>query len=187
MGEVTRILTAIKAGDQEAADRLVTAVYEELRRLAEQRIAQEPPDQPLDATGLVHEAFIRLGGAENFTFDNRAHFFTAAGEAMRRILIDQARRRSRLKRGGDRRRLSLDDGDLPCRREPDNVEALNEALARLSATDPTKAELVRLRFFEGLTVEKAGEVLGISRATADRYWAQARLWLRHELNDSGPA
>jgi RNA polymerase sigma factor (TIGR02999 family) len=182
MSDVTRILEELSQGDQRAADRLLAAVYDELRRLASQKLAKERPGQTLQATALVHEAYIRLVGAGDAHWDNRGHFFAAAAEAMRRILVESARRKARLKHGGGRQRHELTEADAVT--APDSIDllALDEALAKLSAQDSTKADLVKLRYFTGLTVEQAGEILGVSRATADRYWAFARAWLYNEIS-----
>lgn len=182
MSYVTRILNAIEQGDAGAADQLLPAVYDELRLLAAQKLSGEPPGQTLQATALVHEVYIRLVGEEAQNWRNHGHFFRAAAEAMRRILIDNARRKKSLKRGGDRRRIEFDEAVLPKKYPPaDDVIALDEALERLSEKDKVKADLVKLRYFAGLTAEQAAEVLGISHATADRYWDYARSWLRVEL------
>ena len=183
MKDVTRILVAIEGGDVRAADELLPLVYEELRQLAAQRMKQEKPGQTLQATALVHEAYIRLVGTESQNWSSRAHFFAAAAEAMRRILIENARRKKSLKYGGDRQRVDLDeavlsdDGDKPS----DELIALDEALEKLSRKDKVKADLVKLRYFAGLTGEQAAQLLGISQSTADRYWAYARSWLRLEI------
>jgi len=182
MSDVTRILTAIEQGDARAADELLPAVYEELRHLAAQKLSQERPGQTLQATALVHEAYIRLVGAEARNWSSRGHFFAAAAEAMRRILIEKARRKQRLKGGGGHQRVALDDAELAIEEPSTDVIALDEALAKLAEEDPTKAELVKLRFFAGLSIEQAAAILGISRATADRYWSYAKAWLFHEIN-----
>ena len=182
MSDVTRILEDLRGGDARATDRLLRAVYDELRRLATHKLAQERPGQTLQATALVHEAYLRLLGDEPAQWDNRGHFFAAAAEAMRRILVEAARRKARLKHGGGRRRVELDEADHITLPESVDLLALDEALERLAAEDRTKAELVKLRYFAGLSVEQAGEILGVSRATADRYWAFARAWLFHELS-----
>jgi len=176
--ELTQILLAARAGDARAADRLAVAVYEELRKLAARKLAHEPPGLTLQATALVHEAYLRLVGDEQADWQNRAHFFAAAAEAMRRILVERARRRARLRHGGGRQREELDEADLRIVL-PVSVDllALDEALERLAAGDPVKAELVQLRFFAGLEVADAAKVLQISKATADRYWAYSRAWL----------
>ena len=182
MSEVTRILSAIEQGDVRAAEELLPLVYQELRQLAAQRLSKEAPGQTLQATALVHEAYIRLVGAEDPNWSGRGHFFAAAAEAMRRILIDIARRKQRLKRGGDRQRVDLQDADLFVEGPSDDLIALDEALEKLSKKDKVKADLVKLRFFAGLTNEQAAEVLGISLNTADRYWAYARSWLHLEIS-----
>jgi RNA polymerase sigma factor (TIGR02999 family) len=180
MSEVTRILTAIEQGDPHAAAQLLPLVYDELRQLAAHHLAHEKPGQTLQATALVHEAYLRLvGQGEPRLFRDRGHFFAAAATAMRRILIDNARRKLTQKRGGDRQRQELDAVAAP---EPDEeLLALDEALQRLAATDPLKARLVELRHFAGLTGDEAAEVLGISPSTADRHWAFARAWLQAEV------
>jgi len=181
MNEVTQILSAMEQGNPHAAAQLLPLVYDELRRLAMQRIAHEKPGQTLQATALVHEAYLRLVGNEGpRLYKDRVHFFAAAAQAMRRILIDSARRKQAQKRGGgDAERLPLDDMAAP---EPDvELLALDEALCKLAATDPLKAQLVELRYFAGLTGEEAAEVLGISPTTADRYWTYTRAWLQTEV------
>src|SRR5438477_4714088 len=183
MSEVTRILTAIEQGDPSAAAQLLPLVYDELRVLASQRLAHEQPGQTLQATALVHEAYLRLVGTEEVqSWDSRRHFFAAIAEAMRRIMIDRARDKRRLKRGGNWRRLRLDDIDLSVAEPPDDLPALDEALQKLVQEDPVCAELVKLRFFAGLTLEEAAATLGIARRSADRYWAFARSWLYAELS-----
>jgi RNA polymerase sigma factor (TIGR02999 family) len=186
MNDVTRILSAIEQGDPKAPEQLLPLVYEELRKLAAQRLAQEPPGQTLQATALVHEAYLRLIGSEPPSWNGRGHFFSAAAEAMRRILIENARRKRAEKHGGGLQRVDLDEVDLPEAAPTGDILAVDEALSRLAAEDPVKAELVKLRYFGGLSVEDAARVLGISRATADRYWAYARVWLYTELNDPDP-
>jgi RNA polymerase sigma factor (TIGR02999 family) len=183
VSEVTRILTAIESGDREAADELLVVVYNELRRLAAQLLAREAPGQTLQATALVHEAYLRLVGSSHQSWEGRRHFFAAAAEAMRRILVENARRKRRLKRGGDRKRIGmdLDTADLAVDRVSDDLIALDEALAKLSEKDRVKAELVKLRYFGGLTGEQAAELLGISNTTAKRYWSYARAWLYREI------
>jgi RNA polymerase sigma factor (TIGR02999 family) len=181
MTDVTRILKQVSRGDQRAADRLLAAVYDELRRLAARKLAHERPGHTLQATALVHEAYLRLLGDEQARWENRGHFFAAAAEAMRRILVEAARRKARLKHGGGRQRRELDEGDYIVLPDSIDMVALDEALAKLTHEDRVKAELVKLRYFTGLTVAQAGEVLGISRATADRYWKFARAWLYHEI------
>jgi RNA polymerase sigma factor (TIGR02999 family) len=186
MNDVTRILSAIEQGDVGASEQLLPLVYDELRKLAAQRLAQEKPGQTLQATALVHEAYLRLVGDGATAWNGRGHFFAAAAEAMRRILIEAARRKGAGKGGGALRRVELDAVDVPGEAPSEDVLALDEALSRLAAEDPAKAELVKLRFFAGLSVEDAGRALGISRATADRHWAYARAWLYSELRGPGP-
>jgi RNA polymerase sigma factor (TIGR02999 family) len=180
MQEVTRIFSAIEQGDPHAAEQLLPLVYEELRRLAAQKLAQEKPGQTLQATALVHEAYLRLvGGNPDQPWEGRGHFFAAAAEAMRRILVDRARHKQTRKAGGGCRRLDLDDIE-PARGEEngDRLLALDEALRQLEAEDPRKAELVKLRFFAGLTAAQAAAALGVSTSTAEKDWAYARSWLR---------
>jgi len=185
MGEVTRILSAIEQGDPRASDELLPLVYEELRRLAAVRLAQEKPGQTLQPTALVHEAYLRLvDGHVEQSWDNRGHFFAAAAEAMRRTLIDKARTKASLKHGGECQRI--DAPDLP---SPDGVDqldllALDEALQMLEADRPDLAKLVKLRFFAGCSLEDAAQMLGVSRATAQRQWTYARAWLFGRLNDT---
>ena len=182
MTDVTRILSAIERGDPAAAEQLLPLVYDELRRLAAQKLAQEAPGQTLQATALVHEAYLRLVGPYPArTWDGRGHFFAAAAEAMRRILVESARRRHRLKRGGHRARVDLDAAQPAAPQTDDDLLALDEALGKLAAKDPVKAQLVQLRVFAGLTLADAAGILGLSTATADRYWAYARAWLRVEI------
>jgi RNA polymerase sigma factor (TIGR02999 family) len=189
MSEVTRILSAIDQGDPRAAEQLLPLVYEELHKLAAQRLAQEKPGQTLQASDLVHEAYLRLVGGAEQSWNSRGHFLCAAAEAMRRILIEQARRKGSVKHGGGRRRVDLDQlsrAEAPC--DSDNLLAIDEALARLAQQEPARAELVKLRFFGGLTMAEAAAALGISLATAERYWVFARAWLCAELADpeTGP-
>jgi len=187
MSDVTRLLDAVAGGDAHAAAELMPLVYDELRRLAAARLAHERPGQTLDATALVHEAYLRLvGPADRGRWANRGHFLATAAEAMRRILIDNARRKLTEKHGGDRRRIDLDDCDPAAPSEAADLLALDEALSKFAAEDPLKARLVTLRYFAGLSVEEAAAALGISRATADRYWAYARTWLYCELGGRGP-
>ena len=181
MSELTVILQRIDQGDPHAANELLPLVYEELRKLAAQKMAHEAPGQTLQATALVHEAWLRLGGDDQPEWQNRAHFFAAAAEAMRRILIDNARRKNYLRHGGGAERVSLDGLELAARMDDDQLLALHEALDRLAAHDAVKAELVKLRFFAGLTLEQAAEVLGFSAPTAKRHWAYARAWLYREI------
>ncbi|MHC5011177.1 MAG: ECF-type sigma factor [Planctomycetota bacterium] len=185
MSDVTRIIGALQAGDRRAADRLLEAVYDELRRLAASRLAQERPGHTLQPTALVHEAYLRLVGDERADWKNRAHFFAAAAEAMRRILIEGARRKASLKRGGDRHRVTYDEARLVSPPGGVDILALDEALERLAQEDRQAVELVKLRYFAGLTTEQAAEVLGVSKATADRRWAYARAWLYDAMG--GPA
>ena len=181
MSDVTQILSQIAQGDPSAAEQLLPLVYDELRHLASQKLARESPGQTLQATALVHEAYIRLVGADDsYQWDNQGHFFAAAAEAMRRILIDQARRKQSEKHGGGRQRFELGEQDLISNASPDRLLALDEALCKLSREEPESAELVKLRAFAGLSVEQAANVLGISRANAYRHWAYARAWLRAE-------
>ena len=181
MAEVTRILAAIDKGDAHAAEELLPLVYAELRRLAAQKLAQEKPGQTLQATALVHEAYIRLVGSDNQQWDGRGHFFAAAAEAMRRILVESARRKQRVKRGGGHRQLDLQQVDLAVDSPPVDVVALDEALTKLAAEDPRIADVVKLRFFAGLTIEQAARVVGVSLRTAERYWTYARAWLHNEV------
>ena len=196
MSDVTRILTAIDQGDAKAANELLPLVYDELRRLAARKMSQEAPGQTLQATALVHEAYIRLVGSEDQSWSGRTHFFAAAAEAMRRILIDNARRKKSIKYSGGRHRIDLSEappagalsGAASADQSQDHLEdiiALDEALAKLAAKDKVKADLVKLRYFAGLTCEQAAEVLGISHNTADQYWAYARSWLRLEITRGG--
>jgi len=203
MSEVTRLLSQIESGDPKAAERLLPLVYDELRKVAAARLAHENPGQTLQATALVHEAYLRLvgpgaGGRESGVedgelpstpdsrtptplFDSRGHFFAAAAEAMRRILVENARRKKRIKHGGEFERVDVELAELPTRMEADELIALDEALARLRQQDPPKAQLITLRYFGGLTIEQAAEVLKISRVTAHRYWTFARAWLHQEI------
>lgn len=181
MSDVTQILDQIQQGDPSASERLWPLVYDELRKLAAAKLAQEKPGQTLQATSLVHEAYLRLVGSQNeYAWDNRGHFFTAAAEAMRRILIDQARRKQSQKRGGELQRLCWDEVSptfAQDERTADELLMLDEALTLLEAEDPAKAKLVKLRYFAGLTLEEASASLGISVATAKRHWIYARAWL----------
>jgi RNA polymerase sigma factor (TIGR02999 family) len=188
MPNVTRLLDAVEAGDPKAAAELLPLVYDELRALAAARLAEEKPGQTLQATALVHEAYLRLvGGRAPKKWNGQKHFFAAAAEAMRHVLVDRARQKSRAKRGGGRPRVELDD-DLPAASaEPERLLALDEALTRLGAQDPEAAGLINLRYFGGLSVEDAAEALGISRAGAYRHWAFARAWLLQELSDAEAA
>ncbi len=187
-GVITRLLDAAARGEQLAADQLLPLVYDELRKLAAARLSNEPSGQTLQATALVHEAYLRLVGDDPCrAFDGRGHFFAAAAEAMRRILVDRARNRRRQKRGGGLRRVQIDLEAILVEPPGDDLLALDEALKSLAREDPVGAELVGLRAFAGLTLADAAEVLGIGRRTADRYWAYARAWLCDALSgDSGP-
>jgi RNA polymerase sigma factor (TIGR02999 family) len=191
MSDVTRILSAINQSDPQATAQLLPLVYEELRRLAAQRLAQERPGQTLEPTALVHEAYLRLvGRQEQQDWNGRNHFFAAAAEAMRRILVETARRKQGPKHGGRLRRIDADLNLLAAQAPEGDLLALDEALTRLARDSPVRAELVKLRFFAGLTVSEAAGVLGISLATAERYWTYARTWLYAELNgaqDSSPS
>jgi RNA polymerase sigma factor (TIGR02999 family) len=181
MTDVTRILNAIEQGDAKAADELLPLVYEELRRLAAQKMSHEKPGQTLQATALVHEAYIRLVGEEAQNWSGSTHFFSAAAEAMRRILVDNARRKKRLKRGGGMQKLSLEGDEINIEKPSDDLLALDEALAKLASTDKVKADLVKLRYFAGLTLEQAANILGLSQTTAKRHWTYARAWLYRKI------
>jgi RNA polymerase sigma factor (TIGR02999 family) len=181
MSDVTRILSAIELGDPQASEQLLPLVYDELRRLAAQKMAQERPGQTLQATALVHEAYLRLVGSETPPlYRDRGHFFAAAATAMRRILIDNARRKQSGKHGGQRQREPLEDV-ADAETDDDDLLALNEAMQKLAVQDPLKAQLVELRYFGGLTADQAAEILGLSPSTADRHWAYARAWLQAEV------
>ena len=185
MSDVTRILSAIEQGDAQAAEQLLPLVYEELRKLAAQRMAQEKPGQTLQATALVHEAYIRLVNVDKAQhWNSRGHFFAAAAEAMRRILVDNARAKQTEKRGGGRVRRNLDAVDVSIPQDSEKLLALNEALEKLAKTDPQVAELVKLRYFGGLTNREAAEVLGISARSATEYWSYAKAWLLREIEDA---
>ena len=183
MSEVTRILSAIEQGDPQASEQLLPLVYQELRKLAQQRVANEAPGQTLQGTALVHEAYLRLvGDKEEQHWNSRGHFFAAAAEAMRRILVEAARRKKRLRHGGNRKRLSMADLDLAVEPPDDDLLALSEALDGLSLVNARAAELVKLRYFAGLTGQEAAGVLNISPRKADQVWAYARAWLLDNLN-----
>jgi RNA polymerase sigma factor (TIGR02999 family) len=182
MSDVTHILAAIDQGDPHAAAQLLPLVYDELRRLAAAQMAREKPGQTLNATALVHEAYLRLvGPADDQRWQNRGHFFAAAAEAMRRILVENARRKGRVKHGGRRQRIELADACPVVEPPSDDLLALDEALTRLAERDPVRAELVKLRFFAGLTMPEAAQALGLSLATAERHWTFVRTWLYAEL------
>ena len=184
MSNVTRILSAIEQGDERATDELLPLVYEELRLLAAQKLSHEPAGQTLQATALVHEAYLRLVGTEGQSWDNRGHFFKAAAEAMRRILIDNARRKRTHKHGGEKKRVGLSEPLLIAGDEAalDEIVALDEALEKLEKKDELKADLVKLRFYAGLTIEQSAKSLGISLTTAKTYWAYTRAWLLREIS-----
>ena len=181
MSDVTRILDAIEHGDAKATDELLPLVYEELRKLAAHRMENEAPGQTLQPTALVHEAWLRLVGSENPKFEGRAHFFGAAAEAMRRILIDRARRKRALRHGGGQQRVKVEDVEISAVPEDDQLLAVSEALDKFAARDKAKAELVKLRYFVGMTIEEAAQMLGISQPTAKRWWTYARAWLYDEI------
>jgi RNA polymerase sigma factor (TIGR02999 family) len=184
MSEVTRILSAVEQGDAQAAEQLLPLVYNELRRLAAQRLAQEKPGQTLQATALVHDAYIRLVDIEQSeTWNSRGHFFAAAAEAMRRILVDSAKRKQSAKRGGQVQRVGLDEDQIAAPGRSIDLIALDEALTELAVHDSRKAELVKLRYFAGLTIRQAADVLRISESTADADWAYAKSWLRVRIAD----
>ncbi|HVK17987.1 MAG TPA: ECF-type sigma factor [Fimbriiglobus sp.] len=181
MSDVTHLLDAAAAGDPRAAAVLLPLVYDELRKLAAARMAEERPGQTLQATALVHEAYLRMVDGPERAWDSRGHFFAAAAEAMRRIVVETARRKNRLKHGGGHERVEVELAELPTRLPPDDLIALDDALAQLEQLDPVKARLVTLRYFAGMTVEQAAEVLNISRVTAHRYWTFARAWLHQQI------
>jgi RNA polymerase sigma factor (TIGR02999 family) len=182
MGDVTRILSAIESGNPQAASDLLPLVYDELRRLAAQALARERPGQTLQATALVHEVYLRLvGEADAQRWRSRGHFFAAAAEAMRRILVENARRKKRVRHGGEFRRVELDDAEMPASISDDDLLAIDESLDRLAAEEPAAAELIKLRFFAGFSLSEAAEMMGISRTTAYEQWAYARAWLRCDV------
>jgi len=188
MNDVTQILGQIESGDASAAEQLLPLLYEELRKLAAAKLAKEKPDQTLQATALVHEAYIRLVDVEKVQhWDSRGHFFAAAAEAMRRILVEQARRKNRLKRGADLVRREIEDVEIVTQVKPEEILTVHEALQKLEAQGGTAAELVKLRYFAGMTIPECAETLGISSRKADQVWAYARAWLLAEMGDSGPA
>ena len=183
MSEITLILSRMEAGDRVAAERLLPLVYDELRNLAKSKLAHESPGQTLQATALVHEAFLRIAGDRHAEagWDGRGHFFAAAAEAMRRILVENARRKNRLRHGGEFERQDLDDIEIVAPEPREDLIALDEALTKLATVDGTAAELVQLRYFAGLTLPEVAEVLDIAPRTADRLWAYARAWLHQEI------
>jgi len=184
MSDVTRILTAIERGERKLTDELLPLVYDELRLLAAQKLARERPGHTLQATALVHEAYLRLVGNEAQSWKSHTHFLAAAAEAMRRILVDQARRRKCRKRQGGRRRVALDEQNLSVPGPFEDILALDEALTALAEKEPSKADLVKLRYFAGLTLEQAAAALGLSTTTAKRDWRFARAWLYHHIDDT---
>ena len=185
MSDVTQMLSQIESGDPTASEQLLPLVYNELRKIAAQKLACERPGQTLQATALVHEAYVRLVDGDSVQhWDGRGHFFAAAAEAMRRILVDNARKKRSLRRGGLARRLPLEHFEPSAVVPDENLLALDEALVRLEQLDKTKADLVKLRYFAGLTIPQAAKALGISTTTANRYWAYARAWMHEELNSA---
>lgn len=182
-GEVTRILSAIRNGNAQVAQELLPLVYDELRRLAAFKLAHEAPGQTLQPTALVHEAWLRLGGDENQVWNGRPHFFGAAAEAMRRILIDNARRKRARRHGGGQQRVDVEELEIAVAVKDDDLLAVDAALDRFAALDQQKAELVKLRYFTGLTIAEAAEILGVSAPTANRWWAYARAWLHKDIED----
>ncbi len=184
MSQVTQLLRAIDRGEAKTADELLPLLYDELRKLAASKMAREAPGHTLQATALVHEAWIKLVGDEAPRFNDRAHFFGAAAEAMRRILIDRARRKAAQRHGGGQQRVDVDDVEIAAPAQDDELLAVNEALEKFAGVDAKKAELVKLRFFAGLTLQEAAGVLGISEPTAKRWWAYARAWLFEECKTS---
>ena len=182
MTDVTRILNALEQGDAKAADELLPLVYEELRLLAAQKMAQERPGQTLQATALVHEAYIRLVKGGDQDWHGRGHFFSAAAEAMRRILVDSARRKQSMRRGGHRQKINLSDAFLVIDDPKEDILAVNEALDKLAGEDQKLAEVIKLRYFAGLTLDQIATIMGIGRRTVDRYWALGRAWLYQEIS-----
>jgi RNA polymerase sigma factor (TIGR02999 family) len=183
-GDATLLLTAVEQGEPNAAEKLLDVVYEELRKLAASKMAQESPGQTLQPTALVHEAWLRLVGANHPKFENRAHFFSAAAEAMRRILIDRARRKLTHRHGGGFERVDLEGLDLAAPNADQQLLAVHEVLDKLASEHPAQAEVVKLRYFAGMTNEEAAQVLGVSVATVKNYWAFARSWIFHEIRNS---
>jgi RNA polymerase sigma factor (TIGR02999 family) len=188
MSDITKILMAIDNGDPQAAEQLLPLVYDELRILAAQRLAQEKPGQTLQATALVHEAYLRLVDvAKVQSWDSRGHFFAAAAESMRRILVEAARKKQRLKRGGGFQRIDLDAPEVSVDEPPDDLVALDDALVKLAQKHPDRAAVVKLRYFAGLSIDETAQALGISSSTVDRHWTYARAWLYREMGgDAGP-
>ena len=185
MNEITQILARIESGEREAIQELLSSVYDELRVLASRKMHHEPGDHTLQATALVHEAYLRLVDSDRPpNWQNRRHFFGAAAEAMRRVLVDAARRRKRLKRGGHHERTFIDLAELPHLHQDQDVEEVDAALSKFVQVDPQKAEVVKLRFYAGLTIKQTAEVMGISTATVERYWTYGRAWLFRELSKS---
>ena len=187
MSDAGPVSSSAEGARPQSASELLPLVYEELRKLAAHKLANEAPGQTLQPTALVHEAWLRLSGNGNQDWDGRGHFFAAAAEAMRRILVESARRKKRIKHGGDHRRVDLEDHDVPVRPPPEEILALDEALTRLEKEDPAAKQVVQLHFFAGLSIEQTAAALGISRATAYRQWAFARAWLRCALGGEGEA
>jgi RNA polymerase sigma factor (TIGR02999 family) len=188
MSDVTQILFQIEQGDPAAAEQLLPLVYDELRKLAAAKLAHEKPGQTLQATALVHEAYLRLVDTDKTQpWDSRRHFFSAAAEAMRRILVEQARRKQRHKHGGSARRVDLDEDHWIATTTPDQLLAVDEALGKLAQEDPTAADIVKLRYFAGMSIAEAAEALGIHRATAHRHWAYARAWIRADIQSADVA
>lgn len=181
MSDVTHILNAIEDGDERAIDQLILTVYQELRHLAAKKLQGEAPGQTLQPTALVHEAYLRLLGDQGQIWKGRTHFFSAAAEAMRRILVDNARRKKSLKRGEKHQRISLEDADLAIKESSENIVALDEALSELAASDKLKADLIKLRYFAGLTIEQAADALDLSLTTTKRHWRYAKAWLYNQI------
>lgn len=186
MSDVTRILQSMESGDAKAAEELLPLVYGELRKLAASKMARETPNQTLQPTALVHEAWLRLTGKDDVKWNGRAHFFGAAAEAMRRILIDNARRKQALRHGGDKQRVEIEDVEIAAPAKEEELLAINDALDELAKTDAPKAELVKLRYFVGLTIEESADILGVSVPTARRWWSYARAWLYQKIKMSTP-
>ena len=187
MSDVTRILQSMESGDAKAAEELLPLVYEELRKLAASKMANESPNQTLQPTALVHEAWLRLAGNENVKWDGRAHFFGAAAEAMRRILIDKARRKQARRHGGGQQRLDIDEVEIAAPEKEQELLDMDEALEKFAALDKQKAELVKLRYFVGLTLEESARILGVSTPTAKRWWAYSRAWLYRQIQGNSGA